>query len=556
VVTPVRIAVIGVGPRGLSAVERIVSHSRLDGPPVELVLVEPAELGAGIHHPEQPDYLLLNTICSQLTIFSDRAMAPGAPVTEGPSLYEWCRQRSRSVGFDDYLPRRLLGEYLRWAARRILNEPPARLTVKRRCAVAEDVRPAAGGATVTFGANAPGLTVDLAIVTTGHGLPGAAEAGDGTRIASPYPLPERVAGLAPGTTVALLGTGLTAMDVIASLTVGRDGTFAPDRRGLRYLPSGREPRIVLANRSGCLPCARPAVSEDRRPAPARFLTVAGVAALRRPRRARLDFRRDVEPLIHREAMSRMPGAPAAQQAAVARALSPVQDRWTDDATYRSAVLTRAREDLREAEAGLGVSAVKEGLEVLRDHRETLRTAIDAPGLTAESHRYFMTEYVSVVNRAVCGPQKERVHEILALIDAGVVALAPGPAPTLARTQHGWLLVSTRLGEPAEQAVDVVVRANVTWPATISDHDPVPAALRCWCEPGPGALPSLGLDRDGYVLGADRPTVAVFGPPAEGTSYYNHYVPTPGVWSRALTDLDRVIAPVLSGDNRVPEETAP
>jgi hypothetical protein len=40
-------------------------------------------------------------------------------------------------------------------------------------------------------------------------------------------------------------------------------------------------------------------------------------------------------------------------------------------------------------------------------------------------------------------------------------------------------------------------------------------------------------------------VAVFGPPAEGASYYNHYVPSPGVWSRALTDLDRVLAPVLS-----------
>jgi len=84
-VRPVRIAVIGVGPRGLSAVERIVSLSRLGGPPVELFLVEPGELGVGIHRPEQPDYLLLNTICSQLTVFSDRVMVPGAPVTQGPA---------------------------------------------------------------------------------------------------------------------------------------------------------------------------------------------------------------------------------------------------------------------------------------------------------------------------------------------------------------------------------------------------------------------------------------------------------------------------------------
>jgi hypothetical protein len=235
-------------------------------------------------------------------------------------------------------------------------------------------------------------------------------------------------------------------------------------------------------------------------------------------------------------------------------LSPAVESWTDDAGYRAAMLARAREDLREAEAGLGVSVVKEALEVLRDHREGLRAAIDAPGLTRESHRYFFGEYVSVVNRAVIGPQKERIHELLALIEAGVVVPAPGPAPTLTRTQRGWLLRSSRLRRPAELAVDVVVRANVTWPAD-DDRDPLTAALRSWRPPGRGGPPSLGLDRDGYAIGCTPPTVAVFGPPAEGSSYYNHYVPSPGVWSRALTDLDRVIAPAVAGQCGSIEEEA-
>lgn len=552
-VTPVRIAIIGVGPRGLSALERIGAHARRDGPPIELVLVEPGRLGVGIHQPEQPDYLLLNTICSQLTIFSDPAMTPGAPVTGGPSFYDWCRRRSPPVRFDEYLPRRLLGEYLRWAARELLDRIPARLTVEHRTAVARAVRPTAAGATVTL-SDASRLDVDLAIVTTGHGLPERVAAIDEAHVTSPYPLPDRVDGIAPGATVALLGTGLTAMDVVAALTVGRGGAFRSSSDGLRYVRSEREPRIVLANRSGWLPCARPAASEDRRSAPARFLTSRAIAALRGPGRRALDFRRDVEPLIRREALSRMAGAGAAQRAAVLRVLSPTVESWPDDATYRGALLARAREDLREAEAGLGVSVVKEALEVLRDHRDSLRAAIDAPGLTRESHRYFFGEYVPVVNRAVIGPQKERIHELLALIEAGVVVPAPGPAPTLTRTPDGWLLRSTRLRSPAEQTVDVVVRANVTWPAG-DDRDPLTAALRSWCAPGPGGAPSLGLDRDGYAHGRGRSAVAVFGPPAEGPSYYNHYVPSPGVWSRALTDLDRVIAPAVAGQRASMNEEA-
>jgi hypothetical protein len=353
------------------------------------------------------------------------------------------------------------------------------------------------------------------------------------------------------------------MDVIAALTVGRGGEFV----GGNYLPSGREPRIVLANRSGWLPCARPAVPPGRRPAPAAHLTAAGVAGLRAATPdGRLDFRRDVEPLIRREVLARMSAATALEIDTVERVLQPEQDTWAGYSEYTAALLRRTRLDLREAERGLGVSPVKDGLEVLRDHRDGLRAALDPPGLTEESHRYFMAEYVPLVNRAVIGPQKERIHELLVLIASGIVVPGPGPRPELTRTKTGWLLASTRLRRPHRVAVDVVIKANLSWPASRSGLDPIADSLRTWVAPGPGGQPCLGLDRDGFViprLGAgETPAIAVFGPPAEGASYYNHYVPSPGVWSRALTDLDRVLAPRLAADpgrrnpDRTPRTTTP
>jgi FAD-NAD(P)-binding len=542
VVSVIRIAVIGVGPRGLSVFERVISHARLAGPPIELLLIEPGELGFGIHQVKQPDYLLLNTIAAQLTIFSDESMTPGAPVTTGPSFFEWCRLRRGAVRFDDFLPRRLLGEYLQWAVGELFGQVPERLTVRHLPAVARAVRQDRAGATVTL-ADGTGHRVDLAVVTTGHGLARPAPLEADGRIAAPYPLPEQVDRIPAGSAVAFLGTGLTAMDVIAALTVGRGGEFT----GHGYRASGREPRIVLANRSGRLPCARPATTADRQPAPARFLTEAAVAALREDAPGgQLDFQRDIEPLIYREVVGRMASATPAQIEVVGRVLRPDREEAAGYRQYLERLTDLARSDLREAGLGLGVSPVKEGLEVLRDHRGGLRAAVDPPGLTAQSHRYFMSEYVPLVNRVVIGPQKERIEELLFLIDAGIVIPGPGPQPELTRTGPGWTLSSTRLRRPHRIAVDQVVRANLTWPSADPDLDPVAASLRSWVAPGPGG--GLRLDRDGFAVpsagDAGVRAVAVLGPPAEGASYYNHYVPSPGVWSRALTDVDRVLRPLL------------
>jgi hypothetical protein len=543
-VNGVRIAVVGVGPRGLSVLERVISHTRLGGAPAELLLIEPGDLGTGIHRVNQPDYLLLNTIASQLTIFSDEQMTPGAPVTKGPSFFEWCRERRSSVQFDDFLPRRLLGEYLQWSAGELLRRVPARLAVRHLPVFAVDVRPDGAGAAITL-ADGTRHHVDLAIVTTGHGLTGheRASAADDGLISAPYPLPEQADRIPPRSTVALLGTGLTATDVITALTVGRGGEFTAGT----YRPSGQEPRIILASRAGWLPCARPATTPGRQAASARYFTPAAVARLRGCTvDGRLDFRRDVEPLIHREALWRLGVAQASQTEAVTRVLNPVREKLPSYEHYSRRLVDLAAVDLREAEAGLGLSPVKESLEILRDHRESLRAALDPPGLTEESHRYFMAEYVPLVNRVVIGPPARRIRELLALIAAQIVLPGPGAAPQLARCGPGWTLSSTCLGQPHQMAADVVVAAYVGWSAADPASDPVAGALRSWAAPGPGG--TLRLDRDGYAVprsGGGPSAVAVFGPPAEGASYYNHYVPSPGVWSRALTDLDRVLVPVMS-----------
>src|SRR5471032_1697123 len=124
----ISVTIIGVGPRGLSVLERIAAMAGQHQLLLDVALVEPGECGPGVHSTRQPQHLLINTIASQVTLFP----APGAvqypPVCATPSLTEWARQAGyRRVGERyyrlgeqggaditeaDYLPRSLLGEYL------------------------------------------------------------------------------------------------------------------------------------------------------------------------------------------------------------------------------------------------------------------------------------------------------------------------------------------------------------------------------------------------------------------------------------------------------------
>ncbi|MFF5536778.1 FAD/NAD(P)-binding protein [Streptomyces cinerochromogenes] len=607
--TPIRqsLAIIGMGSRGLGLLERLVSHLLTRPAPVTVHLVDPQPLGPGFHLAGQPDHLLLNTVCSQLTAFADEHMVEGPAPLPGPSLAEWCQERDlrladdgytvragegRPIRPNDFLPRRLLGEYLAWAAERITAAAPDCLTVVRHRCEAVDVRPGPAGQEVVELADGRLLDADAVFVTVGHHAlyRPPAPAAEPRLTTRPYPLPDTLDGVAPGERVAVLGMGLTAMDVLASLTLGRGGRHEPHAAGLRYVPSGREPRIVLANRSGLPSRSRPHLAPDRVRCAPLALTTDAVARLRRGRAGgRLHFGADVLPLIEAEmdlAYYRTLRARACGDAATAgrefadrareagyEALlaecrahwgpSPLGGvltpdtagrQWADQEAYARWFTGEVAADLAEARAGLGVSPLKEALEVLRDHRDVLRTVVDAPGLDEASRSRFFGDFAATVNRLVIGPQLDRSAELLALVEAGVVRLGPGPRPkVVAPAGRGpWVLESTTLLRPASAEVDHVVHAYVREPAP----DRVPGSLLGTLV-GAGRVRTLGsrggpahgleVTRAGQGVdraGRSRPRLFFLGPHTEGSSYYNHYVPSPGMPSRALMDAELALSTSL------------
>ena len=320
----IEMAIVGLGSWGLCVLERTVSRARQVGTPVRLHLVEPAQLGGGVYSAEQPDFLVLNNACGQLSLYA--APDGDTPPPYAVGLHQWAMVRGyRWVGYEcrigaggepirptDYLPRRLMGEYLAWFYDTLVDYAPPNLEIVRHYAAAVDISPALAGREAVLLDNGTTLTVDHVVLTSGHTWNHERGVDGGVRYLRPYPIECLDQSAPAGSSVAVAGMGLVGFDVLTALTIGRGGTFEDrcDRADrLRYVPSGREPTITLYSRSGTPYCAKSATGVDPygqyqpvvcTPEEFAALTNPGGSPVRR----HVDFRAELLPLIFAEMQAR------------------------------------------------------------------------------------------------------------------------------------------------------------------------------------------------------------------------------------------------------------
>lgn len=597
--TTTHVAVIGLGPRGLSVLERILEHARRlpAGARLHVDAIDPGECGEGAHPARQPDHLLINTIASQVTIFAPDSVAGGA---NGPTLVEWAiatgyrrfGQRFFRVGDTsgeaitefDYLPRSLLGEYLSWGVDHIVRQLPAAITFAHHRTRAQDVEPHGEGFRVRLD-NGYTARADYVFLTTGHGrrLPNEADRAADAFVASqvrhnpalayfatPYPV-TGLSRIASQATVAIQGFGLTAHDVISELTVGRGGRFVGEAHGLRYVPSGREPKLLVFSRQ-CLPFAARGMNQKGLTGrhAARFFTAAAVraladaAAVSRGDR-RVDFRAEVLPLIIKEmayayrlaataadAVDVAGFAPSAAELATIEAiLWPLKGRrFASEAEFRAFFDAQFDDDLAQALLGNLSSPLKAATDALRDTRDALREAIEYGAATPESHRYFVEEFNAITNRIAFGPPKQRNVEFQALRRAGVLTLGGGPgARVTGDPDAARFRIDTAYPEgDTHRFADVLVAARLDAWSPLTDASPLTAALlaRGLIRPfrnGDYHPGGLDIDRQLRPIGRDGTAqlrIWAIGYPVEGAHFYTHALPRPRIASRQTADAERAV----------------
>jgi uncharacterized NAD(P)/FAD-binding protein YdhS len=599
-------AIVGLGSWGLCVLERTVHRAGQINTSVRVHVIEPGQLGGGVYSVAQPDYLILNNPCGQLSLYaapdgdSDPAYAVG--------LYEWAvRTGYRRVGYEykigsegetilatDFLPRRLMGEYLAWFYETLVANAPSNLEIVRHYTTVSDIVPEIGGRETVLLDNGSQISVDHVVLTSGHTLneEPVRDASD-IRYLRPYPVEHFDSLVGPGEPMAIAGMGLVGYDLITSLTIGRGGTYKEDGDRLHYVPSGREPDIYFYSRSGVPYCAKAVHGVDPTgdyqpimctPQAFREMTNPSGSPLRR----RVDFRNDLLPLLYAEMQARylihsafLRGGPSSASLvrevletnwlsgtfdrAVDR-LEPTYGRFDPASTvfadvnahfdssdaYQGHITRMIETDLDQALAP-GGSPVKAAQEVTRILRDQMRGVIEFGGLSMQSFIDFQSNIRGRINRLEAGPPAVRSQQLLGLLDVGVVRIPFGPHPELTAGDDGVVTIrSTTLARSMEATVRHVVRGHLDLPSLARSSSPLLSRLYTkgrltQFSYGGTSVGSVAISADFHPYDAEgrvQSNISILGVLTEGVRYFTHYLPSPRSRLRAVYDAQATVEAII------------
>jgi uncharacterized NAD(P)/FAD-binding protein YdhS len=235
------IAVVGAGASGTLAAVHLLRAGR-----ARVVLIDPARPGLGVAYSTDDERHLLNV----------PAAAMGGLVEEPEDFLWWCRARGLRVDPADYLPRRLYGAYLQELLARFGERSRLRIV---RARVENVLEPPSHSGVRMMLSDGRELTADAVVLALGNPPPAALEAVSPSCRASfvrdPW-APEALHGVRAARRVAILGSGLSAVDVALSITAANPAAevSAISRHGWlprAHLP-GRPPAPrALALSAGC-----------------------------------------------------------------------------------------------------------------------------------------------------------------------------------------------------------------------------------------------------------------------------------------------------------------
>ncbi|MEU6138979.1 FAD/NAD(P)-binding protein [Streptomyces sp. NPDC047081] len=605
----VSLALVGAGPRGTSVLERLcASVPELLPPGARLTVhvVDPAPPGAGsVWRSTQSPELLMNTVACQVTLFTDDSVDCSGPILPGPSLYEWA---GGELGADEYPTRAHYGRYLEWVFARVVREAPPGVRVVTHRARAVRLDDASDGRqtlTLDDGRTLNGLSG--VVLAQGH-LPTAPDPASRRSAAHAdrhgllhfppaNPADLDLTPISPGEPVLLRGLGLNFFDHTALLTTGRGGRFVPGPGGLRYVPSGREPRLYAGSRRGIPYQARGDNAKGpygrHRPL---VLTPEVIAGFRKRADSgeAPDFLGEIWPLVAKEVetvyytaltgradladlfLSVPHGDP--QEALVLDEFGVSEgDRWSWERVsrpytqgefahprrWREWLLSYLRKDAAQAALGNVAGPLKAALDVLRDLRNELRLIVDHGGLAGVSRREHLDRWYTPLNAFLSiGPPRRRIEELTALVEAGVVEVL-GPRVEVREGDGAWLARSPEV-PGSEVRVTTLIEARLPEPDLRTTGDELLARLLRTGQCRPHIVDGYetgGLDvtQRPYNLmdrqGRAHPRRFAFGVPTEGVHWVTAAGARPGVDSVTLSDADAVARALLRAATRETEPEA-
>jgi uncharacterized NAD(P)/FAD-binding protein YdhS len=235
------IAVVGAGASGTLAAVHLLRAGR-----ARVILIDPGRPGLGVAYSTNDERHLLNV----------RAAAMGGLADEPEDFLRWCRARGLRAEPDDYLPRRLYGVYLQELLTRSGERARLRIVRARVQNVLEP--PSRSGVRMTL-SDGRVLSADAVVLALGNPPPATLEAVSPSCHAAfvcDLWAPEAMHRVSGARRVAILGTGLSAVDVALSVAAANPAAevSAISRHGWlprAHLPGAPPAPSALALQPGC-----------------------------------------------------------------------------------------------------------------------------------------------------------------------------------------------------------------------------------------------------------------------------------------------------------------
>jgi uncharacterized NAD(P)/FAD-binding protein YdhS len=521
-----RIAIVGFGPKGLFALERLLDHVRAlePGTRLEIDLFEPHPSPAAgpSYDPAQPPYLRMNIAGDLLDMWWPGSRA--VPAGMRRSFSAW-RDAAGEHDEGAYPSRAQVGRYLSAGFEAMLEHAPRNVTVRLRASVVEELAPNGGGWDVTSAGVFAG-TYDEVLVATGH-VSG-----------SPFPIDRwlSVDRVPAGAIVAVRGFALTFIDVALALTDGRPAGAAVSA----IVPFSRTGRPMLAKPSPAVAAAIPGLDAVARRGSADLLALDGP----------VDLQRGLLPILAR----------AVREGLAAAGVEPHEEPGAWLARAASGVpissdLPPAAELERSLAIGTGRIAPDLSWALGHTWRALYPAIVErlgGRGLETRSWPAFH-RLAAELERVAFGPSPANVERLLALIRSGHVDLSLVAGGRVVE-RDGRLLV--RAGG-AERAVDTVIDAVLSGPGVPAGSDgPVARLVAAGHARSARFRRGIEVDAAGTCIGRDgsvRVGLAAIGRPTEDWVIGNDTLsrtlhPLADGWGRRVAERCRAAAaaePALS-----------
>lgn len=509
-----RIAIIGAGPRGMLALERILSWNEIQ--PVqeklEINIFDPYSIGGRVWTVDQPHELIMNTAAQDITLFTDQSVVMSGVVNMGPSLAQWSANYAhnylvennyseifldeiKQITPNSYTSRALYGIYIQWFYDEQLKRLNDDITVNLYSEEVTNITQQDDKFVLDL-ANEK-LTSNIVVAALGNlfneptpleaELTEFANKNNLTYVRPNFAGEVELDNITADMTLAIKGLGLNFYDLMARLTYGRGGKFEPLKNGeLTYHPSGKEPRIIAGSLHGL-----PNHSKGRKqkaPGEEYIPNFLNIATLQRYDKGTLSYNEFWTMLENEMSFVYYSNLIDEKYAGKIDKAAFQSDFLQDPETtlnnlkidaddfinwesfiypveastakgFDTFVENFVKKDFQEAAKGTKTGPLTSALEVLRDIRATIRYVIENELLSRnEFVDKFMHQFNSINNLLSMGPPASRLQELHALLKAGIIKIVPGEMQVT--TGEDKYIVSSKTGDCPEYPAEALIEARI------------------------------------------------------------------------------------------------